>query len=424
MRRSDRPLSDPKARQSGPDRRRQATHGPGRRGGPQLAEPGLAERPELDPGTVPGQEGQEAPVPEHRSPRVQRRRPVDRAGLPADQDAIAEPLDTTAGEGAAGRRDGAAQLAQQTPEALASRRIVAAADRGEGLGQGTPRHLGWGGPQRRLREENETRRIDPCMLHEPASGLEVERRAAARLVRRQPLEPETVQRLLAQARPGEASRPVARVLEPGLAETLQRREQPRLGHGEQRPQQTQAGHLPDRRHAGETVRPATAPFPERDGLDLIVLMMRQQEVQDRATPAAICEQVVAGPSGRRLDAGGRFRPAPGQDLVGDAACAEPGTGGRRLGGGFGPQAVIDREAEDLAASGACPAVGEQAERQAVRPAGDTDGEPRRPLERRERGDQARELGVVERIDGASRSRRASVRGRPPARCARGRSGTL
>ena len=65
------------------------------------------------------------------------------------------------------------------------------------------------------------------------------------------------------------------------------------------------------------------------------------------------------------------------------AAGEPAGDLARLGGGFGPQAVIDGERRDGAAAAPRPAGGEQRQRQAVGAARDADGERRPALERTE-----------------------------------------
>ena len=76
--------------------------------------------------------------------------------------------------------------------------------------------------------------------------------------------------------------------------------------------------------------------------------------------------------------------------MGNGAGGEPAPHLGGLGPRFRPQTVVDGEREDRAASGPRPAIGEQAEREAVRAAGDRHGHARRGLERAQRCHERRE----------------------------------
>jgi hypothetical protein len=82
-------------------------------------------------------------------------------------------------------------------------------------------------------------------------------------------------------------------------------------------------------------------------------------------------------------------------VVANAALTQPCADPARLGAGSGPQTMVDDEGGHDAVACASPAVGKQAERQAVGAAGNRDRKVGCALERSERRDQGGELDVVQ-----------------------------
>ena len=184
---------------------------------------------------------------------------------------------------------------------------------------------------------------------------------------------------------------VARVFDPALAARGQQRQQLGLRDAEQRSQQPHAVERPDRAHAREPHGPAAMRGAQPVGLGLVVAVMRDAEVEDRLLAAIVGEQPIARFARRRLDAGSRLRVGPGQDAMGDAGkMGEPASHLLRLGSGFRPQPMVDRQGVEASVPAVRPFGQQQGQRQAVGSAGNGDGKMRRALERAEARHQAGE----------------------------------
>ena len=148
---------------------------------------------------------------------------------------------------------------------------------------------------------------------------------------------------------------------------------------------------------------------QRHGLGLVVAMMAEQQMQHALRPAPGAEQPVARLARRRLEPGRGLGALPAQDVSGDAGADRAGRDLRRLAGRLRAQAVIHDQRRDRAAAGARPARGEQAERQAVGPAGDGDRETRR----RSNGPSGRSARRTRRRRGRRLGRRSAAARRGP-----------
>src|SRR6185437_7690598 len=154
--------------------------------------------------------------------------------------------------------------------------------------------------------------------------------------------------------------------------------------------------LGNRRHAGEPVEAAAARQAQQQGLRLVLAIMGDQQMQHALCRAPLLEEAVAQGAGGRLDVASRGGRVAAQDAMRDAALAEPGSDALGLAGRFGPEAVIDRERDDVASRCCRPAMRQERERQAVGAAGDRHGKAGRPLEGSERRHQGAELRGTER----------------------------
>ncbi len=178
----------------------------------------------------------------------------------------------------------------------------------------------------------------------------------------------------AQPRALEGGVAIARIDDPWLALGIEPGDKAGFRKAEQRAQQATAGELADRRHPGKAGGAAAGPPPDQIGLDLILLVMRKQQVQATPRAAPGGQKLVARRAGGLLDAARRPPAGPDENLVADAAFSQPCAEASQLGIAARAQAMIDRERADLAAMRARPAVGKERQRKAVGAAGSGDGQ--------------------------------------------------
>lgn len=131
------------------------------------------------------------------------------------------------------------------------------------------------------------------------------------------------------------------------------------------------------------------------GLDLVVAVMRGQEMQTSLGAAPFSEQAIAGRPRRFLDTGLGLFPFPDEDLVADRPGRQPTRHTARLGFAFRPQAVVDAEGADSAAALPRPFVGEDGKCQAVGSARHGDRDEGRGFERSKTVEPGSELGKAQ-----------------------------
>jgi hypothetical protein len=169
----------------------------------------------------------------------------------------------------------------------------------------------------------------------------------------------------AQASPLEARIDVGRIVDPGDTARHERRRQARPRHGEQRAQEADLGPLDEGRHAGQPVRTADARRTHRNRLGLVVGMMGHEKMEKAALPAGVAQQPVSGGTRRFLEAGLRLGAFPAPDEAFDATASQQGRRHRGFHGRLGPQAMIDDQRQDPAASPGRPFVRQQGEAERV-----------------------------------------------------------
>ena len=154
----------------------------------------------------------------------------------------------------------------------------------------------------------------------------------------------------------------------------------------------------DRRHGCEPVDSASTDEPLQRGLRLILPLVAEQQVEHAGSAAPAGEQRESRGSGLLLNCCARVRAVPPERSVGNGVAGEPAPHLGGFGCRFGAQPMVDTESTSHSSPGTRPAIGQQAEREAVRTAGDRDRDPRRRFERPE-GRHERVEG--RRIDGCS-----------------------
>src|SRR5581483_1083351 len=177
---------------------------------------------------------------------------------------------------------------------------------------------------------------------------------------------------------------IAGVLDPVLAARRQGRLQCAFGDAEQWAQQPHTAPLPDGTHARETRRAALPRGTHGAGLDLVVEMMAEAEMQDAFGPAVFGQEAIAGSARRRLQPGLRLRIAPAENGVArDATRRKPATDPDRLRRGFWTESMIDGDRLDAGVAVIGPFVEQQSQRHAVGAAGNGHRNDRLRLERAE-----------------------------------------
>ena len=176
----------------------------------------------------------------------------------------------------------------------------------------------------------------------------------------------------AQAGPLKGRVPIARIAEEGLALLREEREEARPRHRQERPDQPAPRQFAHRRHSRQPVDSAAGAAANEVGLDLILAMVRGEQVQAAMRAAPLCHQPVARIAGGFLNTARRLVAGPHQDFVRDGAGGEPAGQRPGLRGAFGPQPVVDGQRAGAAAAPTRPFVGQHDKRQAVGPAGDRD----------------------------------------------------
>ena len=141
----------------------------------------------------------------------------------------------------------------------------------------------------------------------------------------------------------------------------ERRRQARPRHREQRAQEADLRPFDQRRHAGQPVRPAGTGSAHRDGLDLVIGVVRDQEMENAALPARLSHQPVACVARRLLQAGLRLGAGPAQDEALDPVPLQQIRRRLRFPGRLVAQTMIDNQRKDPTAQPGDPLVRQQDE---------------------------------------------------------------
>jgi hypothetical protein len=128
------------------------------------------------------------------------------------------------------------------------------------------------------------------------------------------------------------------------------------------------------------------------GFDLIIAMVRGQQVQTAVLAAPAIKQPIARDSRSFLHTACRLLSRPDEDFVAYCLLRQPSAKLPDFGAALGPEPVIHRQRADFAAPLAHPTVRQKGKRQAVGTAGHGDGDERVRFEARERGDRGAEFG--------------------------------
>ena len=200
----------------------------------------------------------------------------------------------------------------------------------------------------------------------------------------------------AQPRTLERRVQIARIAQEGLALLREQCQEARPWHRQERPNQPAPCQFTDRRHPRQPVDAAARAAADQVGLDLVLAMVRGQQVKNAMCAAPLREQPVAGVARRFLDAARRLVAGPHQDFVRDGAAREPTGNGAGLLGAFGPQSVVDGQRPGPPAALLRPVLRQEDEGQAVGPAGDRDRDKRLGLEAAERLERGGKLVKAQR----------------------------
>ena len=158
---------------------------------------------------------------------------------------------------------------------------------------------------------------------------------------------------------------VGGVVNPGLIQTSQGRDQRLARHGKQGAKQTDSAtrrfhRQANRRHGCESVDSAATDKPLQRGLRLILPLVAEQQVEHAGSAAPAGEQRESRGPSLFLNCCARVRTAPSERSVGNGAAGEPAPHLGGFGCRFGAQPMVDSECASRSSPGAGPAIGEQA----------------------------------------------------------------
>jgi hypothetical protein len=191
-----------------------------------------------------------------------------------------------------------------------------------------------------------------------------------------------------QARPFKSGVRVARIADKRLTLGTQERNEPILRKRQKRPQNSAIGKLSDCRHPGKAVWSALRPATDQMGFELIIAMVRGEQMETAVVTAPVREQPIAGDAGSLLYAGFRLLAGPDEHFVADVSRRQPISQPPDLSATLGTQAMIDGQRTNLALSLARPTIRKDSQRQTVGTAGNRDGDKGRGLETAESGERA------------------------------------
>lgn len=245
-------------------------------------------------------------------------------------------------------------------------------------------------------EEHRFRERPPYGPFQPLSEARGILRRAREPTRRQPV-------LCKRRKPGSRSDAcvgrivVARILHRPDARRTERRPEPITLDSQAWSEQPQPPVLDDRAHRGEASSSAATAGPHQKRLDLILEMVRDEEMEDAHPNTPVEQEPIARLARGLLNTRRGRRCLPAEHVVTDPEWSELAPDRGRFRSRFRPQPVIDGERVQPATAPAHPVREKKRERHAVRAAGHCDGDTRRRLVRAQTIHQIGKFSPSERV---------------------------